>query len=120
MFGGDASLLGYGLLARGVFGRKGGWLDLVQRGLPEQWQRGPQLESVPYPQVMVARAETDGTSLDFILRGEGRVRVTLSRLEPRATYRVDGGLARTVVASIDGAADLEVDVADRAVVRVYP
>ena len=81
----DASLSSHVALSRALVGRKAGWLDMIEKGMPKEWLDGPQLESVPYPQVLVSRAVTDGKALDAVLRstnGGGRVAVELSQLRP--------------------------------------
>ena len=80
-----ASVSSHIALSRALVGRKAGWLDMIEKGMPKEWLEGPQLESVPYPQVLVSRAVTDGQALDAVLRstnGGGRVAVELSQLRP--------------------------------------
>ena len=45
--------------------RRGLWRDLITQGMPEAWVRGPRLTDVAYPDVLVARAVTDGEALDL-------------------------------------------------------
>ena len=90
-------------------------------GAPEEWRTGPVLEDAAYPDVLVAKAVTDGTALDLVLvPGDGAVRTTivLGRLRTGTTYRVSTG--GTVTAGPDGRAMLEVDLADRLTLRIYP
>jgi hypothetical protein len=42
------------------FTRKDAIREMVSFDLPEAWQRGPRLEAAGYPEVLVARAVTDG------------------------------------------------------------
>ena len=42
--------------------------DVVNRGNLPEWDRGPILEAVNYPEVLVARAVTDGDALHLVLR----------------------------------------------------
>jgi hypothetical protein len=110
-------------IARSLNGRKSGWLDLITRGMPKAWVEGPQLESVPYPAVMVTRAVTDGTALDAVLRstnGGGRQRLELSQLRPREKYDVTGGLAPSLVADEQGHASIEIELDGRQEIRVVP
>jgi hypothetical protein len=103
--------------------RPWGWYDLVRVGMPEVWCRGPRLEAVPYPDVLVARAVTDGAALDLVLRpgdAGGRRRLRVTRLLPRHAYRADGAVAAEVQADDRGEAELEVDVGDRTAVRLAP
>jgi hypothetical protein len=91
--------------------------------MPKEWLEGPQLESVPYPQVMVSRAVTDGKALDAVLRstdGGGRVAVELSQLRPGGEYSVEGGVDSKVVADDQGRASVQVDLNGRSELRVAP
>ncbi len=118
-----ASLSSHIALSRALVGRKAGWLDMIQRGMPDAWRDGPQLESVPYPQAMVSRAVTDGDALDVVLRstnGGGRISVEISQLRPGAAYAVTGGVGDGVVADEQGRASLDVDLDGRRELRVAP
>jgi hypothetical protein len=119
----DASLFcnAYGLLGR--FGRHGGLRDLVAYGVPDAWQRGPRLNSAAYPEVLVARAVTDGAGLNLVLRpGAGPVRTTLGidRLVPHGHYAVHGAHSATLVADATGQATLSVDLGGRTEIRLTP
>ncbi|MCD2187354.1 hypothetical protein LN037_09330 [Actinomycetospora sp. SF1] len=111
----------YGVLGR--FGRAGGLRDLLGHGaVPEAWRNGPRLAEVAYPDVLVARAVTDGNALDLVLRpGDGPVRTTLAvdRLVPGRTYAALGTTADTVTADGSGRALLEVDLGARHEVRLH-
>ncbi|MEA2312525.1 MAG: hypothetical protein QOE28_2493, partial [Solirubrobacteraceae bacterium] len=110
-------------IARSLNGRKSGWLDLITKGMPEAWVSGPQLESVPYPAVMVTRAVTDGEALEAVVRstnGGGRFGLELSQLRPEGEYAVTGGVAPTLVADARGRASIDVDLHGRQELRVVP
>lgn len=65
--------------------------DMVNKGLPDAWRKGPLLADANYPEVIVTRAVSDGEALDLVLRpGEGPVetRLGLGRLKPGRQYRV--------------------------------
>ena len=118
-----ASLSSHIALSRALVGRKAGWLDMIEKGMPKEWSEGPQLESVPYPQVLVSRAVTDGQALDAVLRstnGGGRVAVELSQLRPGSDYTVTGGVDSTVKADDQGRASVQVDLNGRSELRVAP
>lgn len=110
------------------FGGARAWHDVVARGLPEERHRWPVLADAPYPDVLVARATSDGAALDLVLHpGSGPRRVTLglARLVPGRCYTVWGaGVAgRGEVALVgdgEGRAGLEVDLDGRVEVRVAP
>jgi hypothetical protein len=107
----------------GRFGRESGMRDLVAHGLPETWQSGPRLTGAAYPEVLVARAISDGAALDLVLRpGAGALRTTLEidRLTPGGDYGLAGAVADRINADSRGTARFEVDLGDRLAVRVYP
>jgi hypothetical protein len=68
----------------------------------------PELESAPYPEVVVTGARTDGQGLRVAVApgpaANGTVELTVARLRPGATYRVAGGAdpAQDAVAGADG------------------
>jgi hypothetical protein len=118
-----ASVASHIALLRALVNRKAGWLDLITKGMPQAWLDGPQLESVPYPQVLVSRAVTDGKALDAVLRstnGGGRVSVELSQLRPGGEYAVTGGVEAKTVANDQGRASVQVDLNGRSELRVAP
>ncbi|GLZ55341.1 hypothetical protein [Actinomycetospora sp. NBRC 106378] len=111
----------YGILGR--FGRRSGLRDLFGHGaVPTTWRQGPRLAEAAYPDVLVARAVTDGHALDLVLRpGDGPVRTVLGvdRLVPGRTYTSLGTATDTVTADEHGHALLEVDLGDRHEVRLH-
>ncbi|MBM7413293.1 MULTISPECIES: hypothetical protein [Nocardiaceae] len=119
-----ASLQATAFVAKSAFNRKGGWLDLIERGLPDSWLHGPVLDAVAYADAMVARAETDGTNLDLVLypvSGEATTDLTLARLTPHSRYVVDaGGRTSNFVADADGSATVAVELAGRTAVSISP
>ncbi|MEA2312023.1 MAG: hypothetical protein QOE28_1991 [Solirubrobacteraceae bacterium] len=118
-----ASVSSHIALSRALVGRKAGWLDMIEKGMPKEWQDGPQLESVPYPQVLVSRAATDGQALDAVLRstnGGGRVTVELSQLRPGGEYKVTGGVDPSLVADQQGRASVQLELNGRSELRVAP
>lgn len=117
----DASGLANLYATLGRFLRQDGLRDLVAHGVPHAWHTGPVLAECAYPEVLVAKAVTDGHALDLILLpGRGSVRTTLGveRLVPGRTYTVDGGLEPTVTADADGRAIVGVDLDGRREVRL--
>jgi hypothetical protein len=118
------SPLAMGLMFHGVFSKKHGFFDLVNRGNPAEWNTGPILDEAPYPDVLVARAVTDGDALEMVLRPgrsvTGRVAVRIARLIPRRRYDVRGAVASEVTADDDGRAEISVDLGGRVAVHVLP
>jgi hypothetical protein len=120
----DASPLANFYAVLGRFGRHSGLRDLLGHGgLPASWTAGPRLAEAAYPDVLVARAVTDGSALDLVLRpGDGPTRTTLAveRLAPGRAYAVSGGTRESVTADAGGRALVEVDLGDRLEVRLHP
>jgi hypothetical protein len=104
-------------------GRANAHYDRVNYGIPDTWAQGPILDVADYPQVLVARAVTDGAALDLVLRpgdGGGRRRLGFARLRPGITYAVHGGVEHWVVASADGTASAHVDLYGRRELHLTP
>ncbi|MBI4896737.1 MAG: hypothetical protein HY827_00015 [Actinobacteria bacterium] len=116
----------YGNLAHTLarFMRRDATRDMIAFDLPAAWTVGPRLSGAAYPDVLVARAVTDGRALDLVLRpGAGPVRTTLAldRLVPGAKYAVDGHTAQPIVADARGSATItDVELGDRLELRVRP
>lgn len=91
--------------------------------LPETRLAGPMIESMDYPDVLVARAWSDGSRLEAVLlpgRGARRKAVPLSQLVPGARYRVVGAQQAEVTASPEGEAVLDVVLDGRIEIIVEP
>ncbi|AZG46547.1 linalool dehydratase/isomerase domain-containing protein [Gordonia insulae] len=96
---------------------------LANGDVPAAWRTGPILAGAPYPDVLVAKAITDGTALDLVLRpGRGNRRTTLqlARLAPHGRYRVMGADRAELIADADGEASVGVTIAGRLELRVEP
>jgi hypothetical protein len=107
----------------GRFNRIGGWAQAVAEGPDPRVLVGPWLEEAPYPQVLVALADTDGSNLRLVLRpgaAPGRFEIGFAGLRPAVTYEVDGATTPEVVAGADGTARVTVDLAGRLEVQVRP
>jgi hypothetical protein len=95
----------------------------VARGMPEAWRIGPILDECAYPEVLVARAVSDGRDLRLVLRpggSPGRRTIGIGRLLPSQRYRVSGATPTEIVADAAGRATLDVELADRVVVHIAP
>jgi hypothetical protein len=96
--------------------------DMVNRGLPEAWRKGPILAEATYPEVIVTRAVTDGEALELVLRpgGEpGNVELGLARLVPGRSYRIRQTGAN-VTADEQGKARFTLPLADRVELAIVP
>ena len=97
--------------------------NLLAGEIPDEWKTGPVIAQAAYPDVLVARAVTDGRALDLVLRPGtegGRTALGLKRLAPRHTYAVIGGVDETVTADDNGCAIVTVDLEDRLELAVRP
>jgi len=105
-------------------GRANALHDLVQVGMPEPWRSGPVLEDATYPDVLVARAVSDGADLSLTLdpgRAAGlRTTIGVGQLRPGTRYTSTGAVEHAVVAGPDGTARLTIDLPGRTRVRLVP
>ena len=111
------------MFALGRFGRLSGFRDLVVQGWPTKEGRGVVLDEAPYPDVLVARAKSDGQALEIVLRpggSGGRMRLGVKGLKPGAKYEVGGACEPRFIAGADGSGRIEVELAGRTVVRLFP
>jgi hypothetical protein len=89
--------------------KKGYWSDVILRGVPETSKTGPVLAECAYPDVIPAKASSNGDDLDLVLYsgvGAGEYAIKVERLKPNARYTINGGEAFT--ADGDGNAALTV------------
>lgn len=109
------------VLAR--FTSKNSMARLLAGVIPPEWKAGPVLAQAAYPDVLVARAVTDGRALDLVLRpgndGERTV-LGVERLAPGHDYVVAGGVDETVTADDEGRALVTVDLDGRREVLLRP
>jgi hypothetical protein len=106
----------------GRFGRRSGLRDLVAHGVPDAWRTGPMLADVAYPEVLVAKAVTDGAALDLVLlpgAGPVRTKLAIERLVPGRSYAVSGAVSSQLTADADGRALVEIDLGGRLEVRIH-
>ncbi|GAA3808029.1 linalool dehydratase/isomerase domain-containing protein [Cellulomonas soli] len=105
-------------------GRANGVHDLVQVGMPDPWSAGPVLQEAAYPDVLVARAVSDGADLSLTLDpgrpGGSRTHIEVAQLRPGVRYSAAGTLEPDVVADAAGTARLTVDLPGRTRVHLAP
>jgi Linalool dehydratase/isomerase len=113
---------GEGIAASMTWSGRNTMRNMVNRGLPEAWAKGPILAQAEYPQVIVARAVSDGSALNLVLypgADPGIVALGLGRLVPGRTYRtVQGGTQ--FKAGADGRHTLSVALNGRTELDVVP
>ena len=110
-------------LALARFGGEDAFRGLVHDGIPQHWRTGPILADAAYPDVLVARAVSDGHDLDLVLRpGNGKTRTTIAveRLRPGHTYDTRGARNALVTADPTGRALIDVDLDDRLELYIRP
>jgi hypothetical protein len=113
---------GEGLADAMTWSRRNTIRDMVNTGLPDAWKTGPVLAEARYPDVIVARAVTDGSALNLVLHpgGEaGSVTLGLGRLAPGRTYQVRQTGER-FTAQADGTYSLYATLADRTELDIVP
>jgi hypothetical protein len=119
----DASVHANGMLAWAVLGRPHAFADMLTSARPVDWDHGPRLADTPHPDVLVAKAVSDGQALDLVLHpAHAGVRAHLSfdRLAPRRRYVVHGARTREIEADDRGTATIAVDLAGRTAVELRP
>jgi hypothetical protein len=117
-----STLSNAGLLGAQV-GTVAGHLQRVARGMPSQWTIGPILDHCSYPDVLVARAVTDGNDLQLVLRpgnGGGRQTLGIADLVPEQVYDVTGAVEHEITADAGGDGRINVDLADRVEIHITP
>lgn len=91
---------------------------LVTGPMPAQT---PYLNSVPYPHVLVAKAEWHDGALTCVLvpaKAEGPAQITISGLVPQALYEVSGAQDEAFTADAAGNADLTLNLSGRTKIKV--
>jgi hypothetical protein len=107
----------------GRVGAPNGVHDLVTKGAPEAWRRGPILGRCEYPEVLAARAVSDGADLELVLHPgstPGHHTVELEQLAPGGRYSVRGACQESLQADPAGRASLRVELRGRTEVAVRP
>lgn len=119
----NASVYSNAIFCLGRFIDEHGYTDAVTSPLPAQWASGPILADAPYPECLVALAETDGKALRLVVRPGARpcrVSLSISRLRPNGEYAIAGAVSGAAAADRHGNANIEVDLEDRNVITIYP
>ncbi len=107
------------------FATPGCWYRMAHGEVPASIRRGPRLESVPYPDVMVAAADNDGSTLSMTLCSSADTGLShalhFSRLQGETPYVLldehDNVIAATT-ADIDGKAHIDTPVNGRCQLRL--
>jgi MFS family permease len=113
--------MGYILMGRIL--RCGDVRSMILRGPPQAALKGPLLTGVAYPEVLVARAISDGSNLQLVLYPGGssmHTQLHIERLQPGSTYRVEvsGAPQPQVQADDAGSATVEIELRGRTLVHL--
>lgn len=109
--------------ARGTIHRRDDFRNTIMQGPPASTLKGPILADAKYPDVMVARAFSNGDDLDLVLYPgvqEGRQSIRVERLRPGANYLLRNGTEHSFAADSSGGASLEVELKGRTPIRIAP
>lgn len=122
---GELSNYAMGLLIMGQLIRTGDIRAMVNDGPPAGALSGPVLTSAPYPDVLVAKAYSDGTALELVLypgAEASRQSLRIERLQPGRRYALTGagGAPAQLESDAAGCAAFEVDLAGRTEIRLAP
>lgn len=115
-------MYGAGVAASQTWTRANTMRDMVNRGLPDAWRRGPILADAKYPDVIVGRAVTDGNALELVLHpGKGAVEADLeiARLQPERAYKVRE-TGEAIAADAAGKARVTLPLSERREVTIVP
>lgn len=110
-------------LAVARWARRDDWSDLINVGPSKAALAGPVLTDCAYPDVLVARAMSDGDDLHLVVYHgvrPGPQTIRIERLQPGRSYAVQGAKPASFVASADATMSLEVDLNGRTEVRIRP
>jgi hypothetical protein len=117
------SNLSNALALQGRLARTGDFRASVVEGPPASVFAGPQLADARYPDVLVAKAWSDGETLDLVLHPgavPGRQTLRIERLRASRSYEVSGARVNELIADANGHATLEVELAGRTALRIAP
>ena len=103
--------------------RRDDFRKTIAEGPPEGSLRGPILADAKYPDVLVARAFSNGDDLNLVLYSgakPGTQKIRIERLRPDAKYAVRNGSEYTFAADRNGAASLSVELEGRTPIHILP
>jgi hypothetical protein len=117
-----ASLWAHALELLARLGRRDGLQAMVTRSAAER-AAGPCLIHAPYPDVLIARAVSDGGALDLVLHPGGGMTsasIAIAGLRPHSRYHAGPGDAALFEADAAGRAQLDVPLHGRTVLSIAP
>lgn len=118
-----ASNFSNAMFAQAIICQKGDWTNTITKGPVKSALTGPILVGLTYPDVLVARAFSDGQDLDIVLRPglkeQGKFNIGFERLVPNANYSIQQ-TNQQFVADQDGRATIEVELSGRTPLHIVP
>ncbi|KAK5063078.1 hypothetical protein LTR84_005154 [Exophiala bonariae] len=113
------STLEQGTALRGRLGGYQDWTKMIQKGPEPNTLRGPILDEVPFPEVLVAKAYSqDGEGIDMVFyngKEPGTFKLGFTRLKPGAAYHFG---TQTLTAAKDGTAQVQLAISGRTAVKL--
>ncbi|MFQ6395048.1 hypothetical protein ACLMAJ_16480 [Nocardia sp. KC 131] len=119
----SASVHANGMLGFGALGRPYVLADMMSRPRPEAWNNGPRIVDVPHPEVIVAKAVSDGHGLEAVFypgKEPGRFTVLLDQLLPRRDYLILGAVIPVASADEHGRMSVTIDLPGRSTFQLRP
>lgn len=107
----------------GFLMRRGDWRNTVLEGPPAEIFEGPILADAHYPEVLVAKARSDGKALELVLypgKAAGMQTIKIERLTPHARYRMEGSQAGEFIADAAGSMPMQVMLEGRTAFTLSP
>ena len=117
-----ASVIGNTHIANARYAQKDDFYSMIHKGPGEGAFTGPLLTDCKYPNVLVARAMSDGDDLDLVLyngTAPGTEALGIERLKPGKTYRIKDSKTE-FTADKDGRTTLNVLLDGRTKVHIIP
>ena len=111
------------MLAPGELGGDRAFHDLLAYGIPPEQRQWPRLRDVPYPDVLVARAVSDGDGLELVLEpgaDPGPVSLDFDQLVPGRSYSLSAPLGNGIVADDLGRGSVTIELTRRTRITVAP
>ncbi len=117
------SIWTHAFLLKTRLGRANALADLVSTGMPKPWREGPVIAEANYPDLLVARAVSDGVALDAVCypgRSGGVVNLGIGQLRPGVRYRCEGTREGEGIADARGQLGLTLALEGRLEVKISP
>lgn len=117
------SIWTHAFLLKMRLGRANAMAELVNHGMPQVWREGPVIAEARYPDLLVARAVSDGAALEAVcypgLRA-GLTDLVIGQLRPGQRYRLEGARDEEGVADAAGQLKISLALDGRHALRVSP